>query len=185
MLEQIYKDTKEKMIKSVEAVQREFSAVRAGKATPHLLDTIKVDAYGSSMPLNQVATINAPEPRLIVVQAFDKTTVPDIAKAIQNADLGLNPLVDGATIRIPIPALNEERRMELVKHCKHVAEEGKIGIRNARKDANDAVKTAQKDKSISEDQEADGHDEVQKLTDELTKKIDSMLADKEKEVMQV
>lgn len=185
MLDQLYKDAREKMSKSLEAVIRDFSVIRAGKATPHLLDTVKVEAYGSSMPLNQVATINAPEPRLLVVQAFDKTTIPDIVKGVQAADLGLNPVVDGAIIRIPVPALNEERRKELAKQCKHVSEDGKVAIRNARRDYNDIIKKAQKNKEISEDQEADGHDEIQKITDELTNKIDTLFADKEKEIMQV
>ena len=137
------------------------------------------------MPLNQVATVNAPEPRLLVVQAFDKGTVGDIVKGIQQADLGLNPLVDGQTIRVPVPALNEERRKDLVKHCKHLAEEGRIAIRNIRRDANEHCKKLQKEKAISEDQEQDAHDEVQKATDQHTKRIDEMVKQKEAEVMEV
>ncbi|MBD3332669.1 ribosome recycling factor [candidate division GN15 bacterium] len=185
MLDALYKETKEKMEKSVEAVQREFSTVRTGKATPQLLDSVRVDAYGSSMPLNQLATISAPEPRLLVVQAYDKSTVGDIIKAIQVADLGFNPSADGQLIRIPVPALNEERRQQLVKHCKDIAEKGRIAIRNARRDANDAAKKAQKDKEISEDQEADAHTRIQELTDDHIKKIDDLLERKEKDLMEV
>jgi ribosome recycling factor len=146
---------------------------------------VKVEAYGSTMPLNQLATISAPEPRLLVVQAFDKGTVGDIVKGIQQADLGLNPLVDGQIIRVPVPALNEERRKDLVKHCKHLAEEGRVAIRNIRRNANEHCKKLQKDKEISEDQEADAHDEVQKATDQHTKRIDEMVKLKEAEVMEV
>jgi len=185
MLDALYKEVREHMDKSVEAVKREFASVRTGKASPHLLDTVVVEAYGSSMPINQVATVNAPEPRLIVVQAFDKGTVGDIIKGIQKADLGLNPSADGNLIRIPIPALNEERRKELVRHCKNIAEEGRVACRNIRRDANDQAKKLQKDGDISEDQEADAHDEIQKITDEHTKKIDDLLKHKEEEVMEV
>lgn len=185
MLEELKKDAADRMQKSVDATARELGAVRTGKASVHLLDTVKVETYGSTMTLNQVASASSPEPRLIVVQVFDKGTVGDVIKGIQKADLGLNPIADGVTIRIPIPALNEERRKELVKHCKHVAEEGKIAVRNIRRDANDHVKKAQKDKQISEDQEADLHDEIQEMTNENCKKIDEILAKKEVEVMEV
>ena len=166
MLDNVYKETKERMHKTVEAIAKELGSVRTGKASIHLLDTVKVEAYGSVMPLNQVATVSTPEARLLVVQAFDKSTVGEIVKGIQKADLGLNPVVDGQLIRIPVPALNEERRKEMVKHCKNIAEEGRIAVRNIRRDANDNVKKLQKDKSISEDQEADAHEEIQKFTDE-------------------
>ncbi|MEW5994935.1 MAG: ribosome recycling factor [Candidatus Zixiibacteriota bacterium] len=185
MIEQLHKETHERMHKTLEALKREFSSVRTGKASTHLLDTVKVEAYGATMPLNQVATVSAPEPRLLVVQAFDKSTVGDIVKGIQVADLGLNPQVDGQIIRLPIPPLNEERRKELVRHCKNLAEEGRVAIRNIRRDANDHVKQAQKDKQISEDQERDALDRIQKLTDEHIKEIDDLLAKKEKEVMEV
>ncbi|UCG62105.1 MAG: ribosome recycling factor [Candidatus Zixiibacteriota bacterium] len=185
MLETLLKETKSRMHKSIEAVSRELGSVRTGKASVHLLDTVKVEAYGSVMPLNQVANATAPEPRLLVVQAYDKSTVGDIVKGIQKADLGLNPMVDGQVIRIPIPPLNEERRKELARHCKHIAEEGRVAVRNIRRDANEQAKKAQKDKEISEDQEADLHDEVQKLTDESITKIDELVEKKEKEVMEV
>jgi len=185
MLDALKKDIKDRMHKSVEAVGKEFRAVRTGKANIHLLDTVKVHAYGTTMPINQVATVSAPEPRLIVLQAFDKTVVGDIVKAIQTADLGLNPIPDGALIRVPIPALNEDRRKELVKHCHKVAEDGRIAIRNIRREANDATKKLQKDKKISEDDERKSHDEIQKITDDHINQIDDLLKQKEKEVMEV
>ena len=129
MLDALIQDTKQRMQKSVEAASRELGTVRTGKASVHLLDTVKVEAYGSVMPLNQVANATAPEPRLLMIQAFDKSTVGNIVKGIQKADLGLNPTVDGQVIRIPVPPLNEERRKELVKHCKNIAEDGRVAIR--------------------------------------------------------
>jgi len=185
MLEKIYAETKSRMDKTIEAVTRDLGTVRTGKASPHLLDSVKVEIYGSTLPLNQVATVSSPEPRFLVVQAFDKTTVGEISKAIQKADLGLNPMVDGNLVRLPVPALNEERRKELVRQCKNIAEEGRVAVRNIRRDANDEIKKAQKDKQISEDQEADGHDEVQKFTDDSIKQIDGIVVKKEKEVMEV
>jgi ribosome recycling factor len=159
--------------------------VRTGKASPSLLDTVRVEAYGTQMPVNQLATVATPEPRLLVLQAFDKNTVGDIVRGIQVADLGLNPVVDGQTIRIPVPPLNEERRKEMVKRCKGIAEEGRVSVRNIRRDANDSLKKAEKDKEISEDQLKKGLDEVQKLTDEYIKKIDDLLEKKEKDLMEV
>jgi len=185
MLDKIYSETKERMNKTVEALVREMGSIRTGKATPNLLNSVKVEAYGSVMPLNQVATISAPEARLLVVQAFDKTTVGNIVKGIQKADLGLNPSVEGQIIRINVPALNEERRKELVKHCKKIAEESRVSSRNIRRDANEQIKKAQKNKDISEDQEKDGLDEVQKITDDIIKKIDALMEKKEKEIMEV
>ncbi|MCM2272070.1 MAG: ribosome recycling factor [candidate division Zixibacteria bacterium] len=185
MIDEILKQTKEKMHKSVEAIHRELATVRTGKASTHLLDTVRVEAYGSVMPLNQVGTVSAPEARLLTIQAFDKTVVGEIVKAIQKADLGLNPQADGTLIRIPIPALNEERRKELVKHCKHLAEEGKVAIRNVRRDANDHLKKALKDHKLAEDAEKEAMEKVQKFTDDFIHQIDDMLAKKEKEMMEV
>lgn len=185
MLDQIYKEVKEHMHKSVEAVQREFSTVRTGKATPQLVSTVMVEAYGSMLPLNQVATVSVPEPRLLVIQAFDKGTVGDIVKGIQKADLGLNPAVDGQVVRVAIPPLNEDRRKDLVRHCKNLAEDGRIACRNIRRDANDKIKVLEKAHDISEDQEADGHDEVQKITNDSIKEIDDLLKAKESDVMEV
>lgn len=185
MKDALLKDTKERMTKTVESVSRELGAVRTGKASIHLLDTVRVEAYGTTMPLNQVATVSAPEARLLVVQAFDKTTVGEIVKGIQRADLGLNPNVDGQMIRIAVPALNEERRLELVKHCKQLAEDGRVAVRNIRRDANDQLKKAEKDKEISEDVASAGRDEIQTLTNEYIEKIDDLLEAKEADVMEV
>lgn len=185
MVDEIYKQTREKMQKTIDTIHKELGAVRTGKASAHLLDTVRVEAYGTTMPLNQVATVNTPEPRLLIVQAFDKTVVSEIVKAIQKADLGFNPIVEGAVLRIPVPPLNEERRKELVKHCKHVAEEGRVAVRNVRRDANDHLKREGKNHDISEDQEKQAHDKIQKMTDEFIKQIDDMVAKKEQEVMAV
>lgn len=185
MKDQIIADAKEKMAKSVAAIARELSGIRTGKATPAILDSIRVEAYGASVPLNQVATVTAPETRLIVVQAFDKTTVGDIVKAIQVADLGLNPVVDGQFIRLPVPPLNEDRRKDLVRRCKTIAEEGRVAVRNVRRDANDHIKQSEKDKELSKDNAADAHDDIQKLTDDNVKEIDQFLTAKEKDLMEV
>lgn len=185
MLDDTYKQTKEKMVKTLEAIHKELNAVRTGKASVHLLDTVRVEAYGTTMPLNQLATVNAPEPRLLVITPFDKGVAGDIVKGIQKADLGFNPMVDGGMIRIPVPALNEERRRELVKHCKHVAEEGRVAVRNIRRDANDHIKKGLKEHQISEDQEKEAHDKIQKMTDDYIRQIDDLVAKKEKEVMEV
>lgn len=185
MLDKLYKETKDRMQKTLESVKREFGTIRTGKATPQLLDTVTVEAYGSTLPLNQVATVNSPEPRLLIVQAFDKTTVGDIVKGIQAADLGLNPQPDGQIIRVPIPALNEERRLTLVKQCKNIAEEGRIALRNIRRDGNDEAKKLEKNKDISEDQQHDALNEIQNYTNEHIKEIDNLLETKEKEVMEV
>jgi ribosome recycling factor len=185
MTEKIYNDTEDKMKKSYQTIQKEFTSLRTGKATASLLDSIRVDYHGTIMPLNQLASISTPEARLLIVQAWDKGIVGEIAKAIQKADLGLNPLVEGNIIRLPIPALNEERRKELVKHCKKAAEEGKIAIRNIRRDANDHLKKAEKDKAINEDEHKKGADKIQKLTDRYINMVDDLMASKEKEIMEV
>ena len=179
------KHAKYKMDDAIEAVGREFATVRTGKATPALLDTVRVDAYGSKMPLNQVATIATPEPSLLVVQPFDRSLIRDIERAIQIADLGLNPANDGGLIRIPIPPLTEERRKEYVKLLHKMAEDARVSIRHARHDVRGDAKQRMKDHEISED---DGHremDEAQKLTDESIARVDDLLKHKEAEVMQV
>jgi ribosome recycling factor len=185
MINDILKDAKSRMDKSIEAVTKELASVRTGKASVHLLDTVKVEAYGSTMPLNQLATVSAPEPRLLVVQPYDKGTSGDIVKGIYKADLGLNPNVDGPIIRIVVPALNEERRRELVKHCKHLAEEGRVAIRNIRRDANEHIKKAEKDKKASEDDAANARDEIQEVTNNHIARIDELLERREAEVMEV
>ena len=171
------------MDEAIDAVRRDFATVRTGKASPALLDTVKVEAYGSKMPLNQVANVSTPEPSLLVIQPFDKTLLPEIERAILTADLGFNPGNDGNIIRIPVPPLNEERRKEFAKLLHHMAEDGKVSLRHARKVENDEVKRAIKEHETGEDE---GHrllDEIQKLTESCSKRIDGMLERKEKEVM--
>ncbi|NLG61316.1 MAG: ribosome recycling factor [Candidatus Cloacimonetes bacterium] len=179
------KEARAQMEKALEAMRREFSGVRTGKASPALLDVVRVDAYGSKMPLNQVASVSAPEPRLLVVQPWDKGLVPAVEKAIRNAELGLNPATDGGVIRVPIPALNEERRKEMVRMLHKLAEEGRVAVRHARQEANKQLKQQQADGELSEDDARRQMDEVQKLTDEYIGKIDHLLKAKEEEVMEV
>ena len=178
-------DAKERMELALEAVRREFATVRTGKATPALLDTVRVDAYGAKMPLNQVATINTPEPSLIVVQPFDKTLIGEIEKGIQSADLGLNPANDGNVIRVPIPPLNEERRKEFVKVLHKMAEEGKISVRHARRLVRDEIHALVKDHEIGEDEGRRREDALEKLTHDYTDKIDDLMKHKEEEVMAI
>ena len=182
---ELIKDAKERMDKTVDNFTGELTKVRTGRATPALLDTVKVDYYGQMVPLNQAANVSAPEPRLIVVQPWEKNMLAEIEKAIQKADLGLNPGNDGTMIRVPIPQLSEERRKDLVKLVHKFAEEGKIAIRNIRRDANDHLKKMEKDHQISEDELSVELDTVQEITDTSVKKIDEILAAKEKEVLEV
>lgn len=185
MTEKIYAETEEKMKKSFQSIQKEFASLRTGKASSALLDSVRVDYHGTIMPLNQLASISAPEARLLMVQAWDKSIVGEIVKGIQKADLGLNPVVEGNIIRLPIPSLNEERRRELVKHCKKIAEDGKVAIRNIRRDANEHLKKAEKEKAINEDELKKGAEKVQKLTDKYISLVDGLMAAKEKEIMEV
>lgn len=177
--------TRQRMDEALEAVRREFGTVRTGKATPALLDTVRVDAYGSKMPLNQVATVSTPEPSLILIQPFDRSLVGEIEKGIQLSGLGFNPANDGQVIRVPIPPLNEERRREYVKLLSKMAEEGRISVRHARREGNDEVKQLQKDGELSDDEARRTTDEIQKLTDRYIGLVDEALAAKEKEVMTV
>lgn len=179
------KEARAQMEKALEAMRREFSGVRTGKASPALLDIVRVDAYGSKMPLNQVATVSAPEPRMLIVQPWDKGLVAPVEKAIRNAELGLNPATDGGVIRVPIPALNEERRREMVRMLHKLAEEGRVAVRHARQEANKTLKQQQSEGEMSEDDARRQMDEVQKLTDEYIGKIDHLLKAKEEEVMEV
>ncbi|MFN2382817.1 MAG: ribosome recycling factor [Gemmatimonadota bacterium] len=181
----LLKDVSAHMDKSVEVIRSEMGTVRTGKASPALLDLVRVDAYGQQMPLNQMATINTPEPRLLVIQPFDPSQIGAIEKALQSSDLGLTPANDGKLIRLPIPALTEERRRELVKVTHKVAEEGRIAIRNIRHEANKKIQTAEKAGDISEDEMHRQLKEIQELTDRHVKAIDEMLAKKETEVMEV
>ena len=176
---------KKQMDEAIEAVRREFATVRTGKATPAIVDTVRVDAYGAVMPLNQVATISTPESALIVVQPFDRSLMGEIEKAILQADLGLNPANDGQVIRIPIPPLNEERRREYVKLLGKMAEEARISIRHARREGNESVKSLMKDGELSDDDGRRVTDEIQKSTDRYIRQIDELLEAKEKEVMTI
>ncbi len=179
------KEAKAKMDATLEAVRREFASVRTGKATPALLDTVRVDAYGSKMPLNQVATVSTPEPALLVVQPFDRSLLKDIEHGIVAAGLGFNPANDGNIIRIPVPPLNQERRKEYVKLLHKMAEDGRVSIRHARQEARDDIKQKIKDHEVPEDEGRKQQDEAQKLTDQYIGKIDDLLKHKEAEVMQV
>ena len=174
-----------RMVDALEALRREFATVRTGKATPALLDTIRVDAYGSKMPLNQVANVSAPEASLLVIQAYDKALLADIERAIMIADLGLNPANDGNLIRVPIPPLNEERRKEYVKLLHQMAEECRVSIRHARRVGNEDIKEAIQEHETGEDEGHRELEEVQKLTDDYSHRIDEMLQLKEKEVMAI
>ena len=176
---------KQRMEAAIEAMRREFAAVRTGKASPALLDTVRVEAYGSRVPLNQVGTVSAPEPRMLTVQPWDRSLMKDIERALRESDLGLNPSNDGQIIRIPIPALTEERRREYVRLLHKLAEEGRVAVRQARKDANDEIKHRQKDEGMSEDDVRREQAEVQKLTDQYIAKVEELLKHKEAEVMEV
>jgi ribosome recycling factor len=184
-LKDIYVQLKTRMDKAVEDFRKEMAATRTGRASVHMLDSINVDYYGSQMPLNQIAQVHAPEAQLITVQPFDPSSLVAIEKAIRTADLGLNPMNDGKIIRVPVPPLTEERRREMVKHLHRVLEEHRTAVRNIRRDGNEAIKKALKDKKITEDQEKRSLDEIQKLTDDEIKKMDEMSKSKEKEVMEL
>ena len=178
-------DAKTQMEAALGALRREFATVRTGKATPALLDTVRVEAYGSQMPLNQLATISTPESSLLVVQPFDKTLLPDIERAIMTADLGLNPANDGNIIRIPIPPLNEERRQEYVKLLHRMTEEGRISIRHARRTVRDELHQFVRDHELSEDESRRQGDQLEKLTKDYVEKVDEILKSKEAEVMAI
>lgn len=185
MVSQTLKEASLQMDKNLEAISREFATVRTGKAAPALLDTVQVDAYGSKMPLKQTATVTAPEPQMLVVQPWDTNLVNTVAKAIQSADLGLNPSVDGNIIRVSIPPLNEERRREMVKVLHRMTEEGRVAVRHARHKAKSEIERQKKDGEISEDEMRRQLELLQELTDGHIKKLDEMLERKEKEVMEV
>jgi ribosome recycling factor len=185
MLEDVYAESEDKMNKVISAFQRELTTLRAGRATPALLDRIEVEYYGASTPLNQLAGITAPEPRLLVIQPWDKKALGDIEKAILKSDLGLTPNNDGNVIRLAIPQLTEERRLDLVKFIRKKAEESKVSIRNIRRDANDSVKVLEKNSDISEDERRRAQDRIQEITDNKIIEIDEALEIKEKEMMEV
>jgi ribosome recycling factor len=178
-------DAKRRMDEALDAIRREFATVRTGKATPALLDTVRVEAYGSKMPINQVATVSTPDATLLVIQPFDKSLIGEIERGIQTADLGFNPQNDGTVIRVPIPALNEERRKEYAKILHKMAEEGRISIRHARRVVRDELHQLVKDHEIGEDEGRRREDQLDKLTHEYTEKVDEMLKHKEDEVMAI
>jgi ribosome recycling factor len=184
-LKETYIQLKTRMDKAVDDFRKALMGTRTGRASVHMLDSVTVDAYGAQMPLNQVATVHTPEPQLITVQPFDPSQLGAIEKSIRGAELGLNPMNDGKIIRVPIPPLTEERRREMVKHLHKVLEDHRTAVRNIRRDGNDAIKKALKDKKITEDEEKRSMDEIQKLTDGEIKKIEDMCKAKEKEVMEI
>lgn len=185
MSSQIIVDTKDRMEKAIGVFQNNLSKLRTGRASLTMLDGIRVDYYGTLAPLNQVASLATPEPRLITIQPWEPTMIPVIEKAIEKANIGVNPTSDGKIVRLPIPQLTEERRKELVKQLKSYAEECRVAIRQIRKDANEGLKKQQKDGQITEDDLRRDTDAVQKSTDEYTKKVDTISANKEKDVMTV
>jgi ribosome recycling factor len=184
-LKDTYTQLKSRMDKAVDDFRKALVATRTGRASVHMLDGVSVEAYGSQMPLNQIAQVHAPEPQLITVQPFDPTQLSSIEKAIRGAELGLNPMNDGKIIRVPIPPLTEERRREMVKHLHKVLEDHRTAVRNIRRDGNDAIKKALKDKKITEDEDKRSTGEIQKLTDDEIKKMEDMCKAKEKEVMEI
>jgi ribosome recycling factor len=183
MKEKVMEETRRRMTKVLEVLGHDLARVRTGRASVALLEGIRVEAYGSLMPLPQVASLAAPEPRLLTVQPWDTSLIGEIEKAILKSDLGLTPANDGKVIRLPIPALTTERRKELAKMVKKMAEEAKVALRNIRRDANEQIKKLKNDKQVSEDDAHRATDEVQKITDEFIKKVDGLAADKEKEIM--
>ncbi|ASS75618.1 ribosome recycling factor [Tumebacillus algifaecis] len=185
MVNDLLNNLNDRMEKGIGNVKREFASIRAGRATPALLDRVQVDYYGSMSPVNQVANISAPEPRTLVIQPWDKGMLGDIEKAIIKADLGLTPTNDGSVIRISIPQLTEQRRQEMVKMVKKMAEEGRVAIRNIRRDINDDLKKLEKNGEISEDESRRTQEKVQKETDRFIGEIDKLLVAKEAEIMEV
>ncbi len=185
MVDTFLKETETKMEKAVESTKDKFASIRAGRANVSMLDGITVDAYGAPSPLSQIGTLSAPEARLLTIDPWDKSLIPAIEKAIQQANLGLNPSNDGRIIRLSVPELTEDRRKEYVKIVRKEAEEGKVAIRNIRKDVNNKLRKSEKDSEITEDDLKSGEDSVQKLTDKFTKLVDEALDKKEKELTTV
>jgi ribosome recycling factor len=185
MSEDLLDDAKRRMDKSVEATANEFNTIRTGRASAALLERVKVDYYGTETPLNQLATINVPEARLLTIQPYDPGSIKGIERAIQESELGLTPANDGKIIRLPIPQLTEERRKELVKVVRHLAEEGRVAVRNVRRDVMHHLKDLVRDGDVGDDEERRAEERAQKLTDEHTGKIDELLKRKEEEIMEV
>ncbi len=184
-ISQITAETNERMTRSIENLKKEFSRVRTGRATPALLDGIKVDYYGTPTPLAQLGNISTPEPRQLIIQPWEKTLLSAIEKAILASDLGINPQNDGNVVRLNMPELTEERRRDLVKNSKKLAEDDKVAVRNIRRDSNEKIKKLEKDKELSLDDSKKSQDDIQKITDKYIKLIDDMLAVKEKEILEV
>jgi ribosome recycling factor len=185
MSAEVLAEVGQRMQQSVDAVRRELTSIRTGRASIAILDGVRVDYYGTETPLNQVATLSVPEPSLIVAQPWDPSIIEAIEKAIQKADLGLNPANDGKLVRIPIPALTEERRKQLAKKVSQIGEEGKTSLRQVRRDGNEKLKALEKAKQISQDEERKGLDDVQKLTDRHIAAVDDLVKKKEQEILQV
>ncbi|MGP1395828.1 MAG: ribosome recycling factor [Inquilinaceae bacterium] len=185
MSESDIKSIEKRMHGAVEALRKEFAGLRTGRASPSLLDPVMVEAYGQSMPLNQVGTVGVPEARMLTVQVWDKGMVKGVEKAIRDAGLGLNPQADGTLVRVPIPELNEERRRELTKVAGKYTEQARVAVRNVRRDGMDGLKRQERDGDLSQDEHKVLADRIQKLTDDHIKEIDESLAQKEKEIMQV
>lgn len=179
------KDLEKRMRTAIEALKRELSGLRTGRASANLLDPVMVNVYGQKMPINQVGTVSVPEPRMITVQVWDKAAVPAVDKAIREANLGLNPIIDGVIIRLPIPALTAERRQELVKLAHKYAEHGRVAVRNVRREGMELLKKLEKDGKMSQDEHRANSTKVQELTDRLVKEIDQILAQKESEINKV
>jgi len=184
-VKEIFAQLRGRMEKAVEDFRKELAAIRTGRASVHMLDSVNVDYYGTAMPLNQIAQVHAPEAQLITVQPFDPSSLGTIEKAIRAADLGLNPMNDGKLIRVPVPPLTEERRRDLVKHLHKVLEDHRTAVRNIRRDGNELIKKSLKDKKITEDDERRSLEEIQKLTDDEIKKMEEMGKTKEKEILEI
>ena len=185
MPNEVIRHTEESMKKSIETLKHELMGIRTGKANPGLLEGVKVSYYGQMVPLRQVANIAVPEPRLITIQPWEKPLIPEIDKAVRASGLGLNPIVEGATLRLPIPPLTEERRKELVKLVKKYGEDTRVAVRNIRRDTNERFKKLEKEHKLSEDEAHARQEDVQKMTDKFIKQVDEVIATKEKEIMEV
>ena len=183
-MDKVYRDTEQKMKKSIQAIQDDFNAIRTGRASSALFEKIRIEYYGEQVPLNQVATISIPEARLVVIQPWDRSVLTEVEKAIQKSELSVNPNNDGKVIRINIPPLTEERRKEFVKLAKNKAEQARVSIRNIRRDANEALKSLQKNGDISEDDAKRGMNEIQKQTDLFIEEVNGFLEEKEKEILE-
>jgi ribosome recycling factor len=185
MIKDVVKELEEKMNKTVNVLKEDFNSIRAGKANPQLLDRVMVDYYGSATPLKSMASVSAPEPRMLLIQPYDTTAIKDIEKGIMIADLGFNPSNDGKIIRIMVPALTEERRKELIKLAKKSGEDAKVALRNERRTANELIKKLNKNSEITEDDVKTAEADIQKLTDKFVKTVDTLIEQKDKEIMEV